>query len=52
MHHFDVIFKIDWLAKHYANLECHRKSIDFRIPREQEFIDSPAKTPPGIISAL
>ena len=54
MHDFDVIFGTNWLAKHYANLDCHRKRIDFQITREHEFsfIGSPTTTPPRIISAV
>ena len=54
MHDFDVILKMDWLAKYYANLDYHKGTIDFRIPREHElsFIGSSAKMPLGIISTL
>ena len=54
MHDFDVILGTDWLAKHYANLDCHRKRIDFQITGEHEFsfIGSPARTPPRIFLAL
>ena len=54
MHDFDVILGTDWLAKHCANLDCHRKRIDIQITREHEFsfISSPARIPLRIISTL
>ena len=54
MHDFDGILGMDCLAKHYVNLDFHRKRIYFQILGEQEFSfsDSPVRTPPRIISTL
>ena len=54
MHDFDVILGTDWLAKHYINLDCHRKRIDFQITGKHEFsfIGSPIRIPLRIISTL
>ena len=32
-----VILGIDWLAQHYASLDCHEKVVIFRIPNDDEF---------------
>ncbi|XP_031394177.1 uncharacterized protein LOC116205681 [Punica granatum] len=34
---FDVILGMDWLASHYASVECYKKEVIFRIPNEPEF---------------
>ena len=34
---FDIIFGMDWLATHYAMVDCHRKKVIFQIPGEIEF---------------
>ena len=34
---FDVILGMDWLAQHYASLDCHEKDVIFRIPSDEEF---------------
>ena len=54
MHDFDVILGMDWLVKHYTNLDFRRKRIDFQILGDQEFsfIGSSSRTPPKIISVL
>ena len=35
---FDVILGMDWLDKHHALLDCHRKKVIFQYPREKEFV--------------
>ena len=32
---FDVILGMDWLAQHYASLDCHEKVVIFRIPSDE-----------------
>ena len=32
-----VILRIDWLAQHYASLDCREKVITFRILNDNEF---------------
>ncbi|KAJ1440945.1 Aspartic peptidase domain superfamily [Sesbania bispinosa] len=34
---FDVILGMDWLASHYATLDCHNKVVKFEIPGESAF---------------
>ena len=34
---FDVILGMDWLAQHYASLDCREKVVIFRIPNGEEF---------------
>ena len=34
---FDVILEMDWLARHYATLDCREKVVIFRIPNDEEF---------------
>ena len=34
---FDVILGMDWLARHYASLDCREKVVIFRIPNDDEF---------------
>ncbi|XP_062166984.1 uncharacterized protein LOC133873276 [Alnus glutinosa] len=34
---FDVILGMDWLSKHYANIDCRKKEVVFRSPSEEEF---------------
>ncbi|KAJ1386007.1 Zinc finger, CCHC-type [Sesbania bispinosa] len=34
---FDVILGIDWLASHYATLDCHNKVVKFEMPGESAF---------------
>ena len=34
---FDVILGMDWLAQHYASLDCREKVMIFRIPNDEEF---------------
>ncbi|GKV24406.1 hypothetical protein SLEP1_g34021 [Rubroshorea leprosula] len=49
MHDFDIILGMDWLAQNYANLDCHGKRLEFRIPRQQEFsfVDELSELPPN-----
>ncbi|TYK11968.1 DNA/RNA polymerases superfamily protein [Cucumis melo var. makuwa] len=35
---FDVIWGMDFLANHYASLNCHKKEIVFKRPRKNEII--------------
>ena len=37
MRDFDIIFGMDWLAAHYAIVDCHRKKVIFKVPGEIEF---------------
>ena len=37
LHDFDIILGMDWLATHYALVDCFVKKATFRIPREPEF---------------
>ncbi|KAJ1379399.1 Aspartic peptidase domain superfamily [Sesbania bispinosa] len=34
---FDVILGMDWLASHYATLDCHNKVVRFEMPGESAF---------------
>ncbi|KAJ1416417.1 Aspartic peptidase domain superfamily [Sesbania bispinosa] len=34
---FDVILGMDWLASHYATLDCHNKVVKFEMPGEYAF---------------
>jgi len=34
---FDVILGMDWLSKHYANIDCRKKEVIFHSPNEEEF---------------
>ena len=34
---FDVILGMDWLARHYASIDCRGKSVEFRIPGDLPF---------------
>ena len=54
MRDFDIILGIDWLATHYAMVDCHRKKVIFQEPSEIEFcfVGSGAYTSPRVISAL
>ena len=38
IHDFDIILGMDWLAKHRATVDCHRKEVHFSQPGEQEVI--------------
>ena len=51
---FDIIFGMDWLATHYAIVDCHRKNVIFQVPGEIEFcfVGGGAYTSPRVISAL
>ncbi|XP_075636932.1 uncharacterized protein LOC142609209 [Castanea sativa] len=52
MRDFDIIFWMDWLAAHYAIIDCHRKKVIFQVPGEIEFcfVGSEACTSPQVIS--
>ena len=54
MRDFDIILGMDWLATHYAIVDCHRKKVIFQVPGEIEFcfVGSGAYTSPRVISAL
>ena len=54
MRDFDIIFGMDWLAAHYAIVDCHRKKVIFQVLGEIEFyfVGSGACTSPRVISAL
>ena len=43
---FDIIFRMDWLAAHYAIVDCHRKKVIFQVLGEIEycFVESRAYT--------
>ena len=51
---FDIIFGMDWLATHYAIVDCHRKNVIFQVLGEIEFcfVGGGAYTSPRVISAL
>ncbi|XP_055960628.1 uncharacterized protein LOC126668448 [Mercurialis annua] len=51
---FDVILGMDWLARHYASIDCRRKSVEFRIPGDLPFSfqGEKAETPKNLISAI
>ena len=34
---FNMILGIDWLAQHYATLDCQKKEVIFRISNDVEF---------------
>ena len=34
---FDVILGMDWLAQHYASIDCREKVIILRIPNDEKF---------------
>ena len=34
---FDVILGMDWLAQHYATVDCHAKEVIFKILNDVEF---------------
>ena len=37
MHDFDVIFRMDWLSRHRAHLDCFERRVVFRPVGEYEF---------------
>ena len=49
-----VILGIDWLAQHYALLDCREKVVIFRIPSDKEFRFQGDKSsmPQNLISAI
>ncbi|GKV25054.1 hypothetical protein SLEP1_g34559 [Rubroshorea leprosula] len=51
---FDIILGMDWLSKHFAFTDCHRKWVIFNILGEPEFSfqGSGSFAPPTLISAL
>jgi len=51
---FDVILGMDWLSKHYTNIDCRKKEVVFRSPREEEFkfCGSRVRATPPLLSAI
>ncbi|KAJ1438629.1 Zinc finger, CCHC-type [Sesbania bispinosa] len=51
---FDVILGMDWLASHYATLDCHNKVVKFEMPGESAFSFQGEQgwAPHNLISAL
>ncbi|GKV40242.1 hypothetical protein SLEP1_g47911 [Rubroshorea leprosula] len=51
---FDIILGMDWLSKHFASIDCHRKWVIFNNPGEPKFSlqGSGSFAPPMLISAL
>ncbi|GKV24657.1 hypothetical protein SLEP1_g34241 [Rubroshorea leprosula] len=51
---FDIILGMDWLSKHFASIDYHRKWVIFNIPGEPEFSfqGSGSFAPPMLISTL
>ncbi|GKV13897.1 hypothetical protein SLEP1_g24858 [Rubroshorea leprosula] len=51
---FDIILGMDWLSKHFASIDCHRKWVIFNIPGEPEFSfqGSGSFALPVLVSAL
>ncbi|XP_057960665.1 uncharacterized protein LOC131152809 [Malania oleifera] len=54
MHGFEVILGMDWLAAHYASIDCRQRVVVFRPPEGQEyrFVGSHVRTPPQLLSAI
>ena len=38
IHDFNIILGMDWLAKHYATVDCYRKEVQFSQPGEPKVI--------------
>src|SRR5262249_9101484 len=51
---FDVILGMNWLAQHYATLDCREKRVMFRIPGDDEFYfqGDTSITSPVLISVI
>ena len=51
---FEVILGMDWLARHYAILDCREKQVIFRIPGDSEFgfRGEQIPAPSNLISAI
>jgi hypothetical protein len=51
---FDVILGMEWLSKHYANIDCRKKEVVFRSPSEEEFkfCRSRVRATPPLLSAI
>ena len=51
---FDVILGMDWLARHYASLDCRENIVIFKIPNDDEFHfrGNKASMPQNLISAI
>ena len=49
-----VTLGMDWLAQHYASLDCHEKVVIFRIPNDDEFRfrGNKSSMPQNLISAI
>ena len=37
-HEFDLILGMDWLAIHYAIVDCYRKTVIFKLPGQDEVV--------------
>ena len=35
---YEVIFKMDWLSKYHASIDCMKKIVTFQPPEEEEFL--------------
>ncbi|XP_062151922.1 uncharacterized protein LOC133860307 [Alnus glutinosa] len=51
---FDVILGMDWLSKHYANIDCREKEVIFCSLNEEEFkfCGSRVRATPPLLSAI
>ena len=54
LHDFDIILGMDWLATHYALVDCFAKRVTFHIPGQPEFCFewSPSDTSVQLISIM
>ncbi|XP_057958681.1 uncharacterized protein LOC131151452 [Malania oleifera] len=54
MHRFEVILGMDWLTFGYASIDCYKKEVVFRPPREQEyrFLGLCVRASPPILSTM
>ena len=50
----DVILGMDWLARHYASIDCREKVVIFKIPNDDEFHfrGDKASMPQNLMSAI
>src|SRR5262249_150928 len=44
MHDYDMILGMDWLGQHHALLDCHKRRVIFRAPREEELVSQCPRT--------
>ncbi|XP_057957807.1 uncharacterized protein LOC131150808 [Malania oleifera] len=51
---FDIILGMDWLAFSYVSIDCQKKEVVFRLPRQQEFkiVGSCVCAAPQFLSAM